>query len=454
MKDDIDQEVKVSWSSITSELKKSLDKDTFQNWIKPIQFESLLDTSLTLSVPTRFLRDWIIKNYAPVIKRAYLDQDITINKLSILVKENNNRVIPGTEVVHQEKEEDGDDHYYDDISAPLDPQFTFDNFIVGKPNELAYAAAQRVAQSEVVSFNPLFLYGGVGLGKTHLMHAVAWNIKKRNPKKNVVYLTAEKFMYQFIKALRFKNIMSFKEQFRSVDVLMIDDVQFIIGKDNTQEEFFHTFNALLEGGKQMILTCDRYPKEIDGLEERLKSRFGWGLTVAVEPPELETRAAILIKKATQARVNLPTEAAFFIAQRIRSNVRELEGALKRVIASAHFTGSPINVDLIRESLKDLLAIQDRLVTIDNIQRVVSEYYKLKMSELLSKRRSRSIARPRQVAMALAKTLTNHSLPEIGEAFGGRDHTTVLHACRKIKELEEESLDMQDDMKHLLRALTT
>ena len=237
MKDDIDQEVNVSWSSITSELKKSLDKDTFQNWIKPIHFETLLDTSLTLAVPTRFLRDWIIKNYAPVIKRAYLDQGITIDKLSILVKENNNRIIPGTEVIHQDKE-DEDDHYYDDISAPLDPQFTFDNFIVGKPNELAYAAAQRVAQSEVVSFNPLFLYGGVGLGKTHLMHAVAWNIKKRNPKKNVVYLTAEKFMYQFIKALRFKNIMSFKEQFRSVDVLMIDDVQFIIGKEILKKNFF------------------------------------------------------------------------------------------------------------------------------------------------------------------------------------------------------------------------
>jgi chromosomal replication initiator protein len=239
LKDDTDQDIDISWDLIRSELKKSLDKDTFQNWIKPVHFESHIGASLTLSVHTRFLRDWIIKNYASVIKRSYLDQGVTVEKLSILVKENNNRIIPGTEVVFQDKE-DEDDQYYDDISAPLDPQFTFDNFIVGKPNELAYAAAQRVAQSEVVSFNPLFLYGGVGLGKTHLMHAVAWNIKKRNPKKNVVYLTAEKFMYQFIKALRFKNIMSFKEQFRSVDVLMIDDVQFIIGKDNTQEEFFHT----------------------------------------------------------------------------------------------------------------------------------------------------------------------------------------------------------------------
>ena len=262
----------MSWSKITSELKKSLDKDTFQNWIKPIYFESLIDTSLTLSVPTRFLRDWIIKNYASVIKKAYMDQGHSIDKLAILVKENNNRIIPGTEVIYEDKDDD-EDTYYDDISAPLDPKFTFDNFIVGKPNELAYAAAQRVAQSEVVSFNPLFLYGGVGLGKTHLMHAVAWNIKKRNPKKNGVYLTAEKFMYQFIKALRFKNIMSFKEQFRSVDVLMIDDVQFIIGKDNTQEEFFHTFNALIEQNKQIVISADKSPTDLDGVQERLKSRL-------------------------------------------------------------------------------------------------------------------------------------------------------------------------------------
>jgi chromosomal replication initiator protein len=286
------------------------------------------------------------------------------------------------------------------------------------------------------------------------MHAVGNELRRQKPNAKIVYLHSERFVADMVKALQLNAINDFKRFYRSVDALLIDDMQFFAGKERSQEEFFHTFNALLEGGKQMILTCDRYPKEIDGLEERLKSRFGWGLTVSVEPPELETRVAILMKKATQAKVALPTEAAFFIAQRVRSNVRELEGALKRVIASAHFTGRSINVDLIRESLKDLLAIQDRLVTIDNIQRVVSEYYKLKMSELLSKRRSRSIARPRQVAMALAKTLTNHSLPEIGEAFGGRDHTTVMHACKKVKELQEESRDMQDDMKHLLRTLTT
>jgi len=279
-------------------------------------------------------------------------------------------------------------------------------------------------------------------------------LRLQKPNAKIIYLHSERFVADMVKALQLNAINDFKRFYRSVDALLIDDIQFFAGKERSQEEFFHTFNALLEGGQQMILTCDRYPKEINGLEERLKSRFGWGLTVAVEPPELETRVAILIKKAHQAKVELPTDAAFFIAQRIRSNVRELEGALKRVIASAHFTGRTIDIDLIRESLRDLLALQDKLVTIDNIQRVVSEYYKVKLSELLSKRRSRSIARPRQVAMALAKELTNHSLPEIGEAFGGRDHTTVLHACRKVKELQETSRDIGEDFKQLLRALTT
>jgi len=336
----------------------------------------------------------------------------------------------------------------------INQTFTFDSFVEGKSNQLALAASRQVAENPGGSYNPLFIYGGVGLGKTHLMHAVGNALREQKPNAKIVYLHSERFVADMVKALQLNAMNDFKRFYRSVDALLIDDIQFFAGKERSQEEFFHTFNALLEGGQQMILTCDRYPKEVDGLEERLKSRFGWGLTVAVEPPELETRVAILMKKANQARVNLPNDAAFFIAQRIRSNVRELEGALKRVIASAHFTGSPINIDLIRESLKDLLALQDKLVTIDNIQRVVSEYYKVKMSELLSKRRSRSIARPRQVAMALAKELTNHSLPEIGEAFGGRDHTTVLHACRKIKELQESSRDISEDVKHLLRALTT
>lgn len=332
--------------------------------------------------------------------------------------------------------------------------YTFSTFVEGKSNQLARAASMQVAESSGRAYNPLFLYGGVGLGKTHLMHSVGNAILQQNPEAKVVYLHSERFVADMVKALQLNAINEFKRYYRSVDALLIDDIQFFAGKERSQEEFFHTFNALLEGGQQMILTCDRYPKEINGLEERLKSRFGWGLTVAVEPPELETRVAILMKKAEQASIDLPADAAFFIAQKIRSNVRELEGALKRVIASAHFTGRSIDIDLIRESLKDLLALQDRQISMDNIQKTVAEYYKIKISDMMSKRRSRSVARPRQVAMALAKELTNHSLPEIGERFGGRDHTTVLHACRKIKELEEVDADIREDRKNLLRSLTT
>jgi len=336
----------------------------------------------------------------------------------------------------------------------LNQSFTFDSFVGGKSNQLGLAAARQVAENPGGSYNPLFIYGGVGLGKTHLMHAVGNELVRNNPNAKVVYLHSERFVADMVKALQLNAINDFKRYYRSVDALLIDDIQFFAGKERSQEEFFHTFNALLEGGQQIILTCDRYPKEINGLEERLKSRFGWGLTVAVEPPELETRVAILMKKAEQANIDLPHDAAFFIAQRIRSNVRELEGALKRVIANAHFTGRSIDVGLVRESLKDLLALQDKQVSVDNIQRVVAEYFKIKISDLLSKRRSRSVARPRQMAMALAKELTNRSLPEIGDAFGGRDHTTVLHACRKIKSLREEDPDLREDWKNLQRSLTS
>ncbi len=445
--------IDVSWPQITSELKKSLDKDTFQNWIKPIYFESLIDTSLTLSVPTRFLRDWIIKNYASVIKKAYMDQGHSIDKLAILVKENNNRIIPGTEVIYEDKDDD-EDTYYDDISAPLDPKFTFDNFIVGKPNELAYAAAQRVAQSEVVSFNPLFLYGGVGLGKTHLMHAVAWNIKKRNPKKNVVYLTAEKFMYQFIKALRFKNIMSFKEQFRSVDVLMIDDVQFIIGKDNTQEEFFHTFNTLIDKKRQIIISADKSPADLDGLEDRLKSRLGWGLVADIHPLTYELRLGILQAKAEQKSLNLKQEVMEFLANKITNNVREMEGALNRLAVHASIQDSEISVDLVKDVLKDLLRTNSRKITIDEIQKKVVEHYNIKLSDMHSPRRSRSVARPRQVAMYLAKSITTRSLPEIGRKFGGRDHTTVIHAIKTIEEIMVNDPNLAEDIELLTRILQT
>lgn len=338
--------------------------------------------------------------------------------------------------------------------SSLNRNFTFKSFVEGKSNQLGLAAAQQIADNPGGAYNPLFIYGGVGLGKTHLMHAVGNALLERNPNAKVVYLHSERFVADMVKALQLNAISDFKRYYRSVDALLIDDIQFFAGKERSQEEFFHTFNALLEGGQQIILTCDRYPKEIDGLEERLKSRFGWGLTVAVEPPELETRVAILMKKAEQVGVDLPHDSAFFIAQRIRSNVRELEGALRRVIANAQFTGRPIDDLLVREALKDLLALQDRLVSVDNIQRVVAEYYKIKVADLLSKRRSRSVARPRQVAMSLAKELTNHSLPEIGDAFGGRDHTTVLHACRKIRELQESDADIREDVKLLTRSLTT
>ena len=445
--------IDVSWSKITSELKKSLDKDTFQNWIKPIYFESHIDTSLTLSVPTRFLRDWIIKNYASVIKKAYMDQGHSIDKLAILVKENNKRIIPGTEVIYEDKDDD-EDTYYDDISAPLDPKFTFDNFIVGKPNELAYAAAQRVAQSEVVSFNPLFLYGGVGLGKTHLMHAVAWNIKKRNPKKNVVYLTAEKFMYQFIKALRFKNIMSFKEQFRSVDVLMIDDVQFIIGKDNTQEEFFHTFNTLVDKKRQIIISADKSPADLEGLEDRLKSRLGWGLVADIHPLTYELRYGIIEAKAEQKNIKLTGDVLEFLANKITNNVREMEGALNRLAVHASLQESEITVDLVKDVLKDLLRTNSRKITIDEIQKKVVEHYNIKLSDMHSPRRSRSVARPRQVAMYLAKSITTRSLPEIGRKFGGRDHTTVIHAIKTIEEIMVNDPSLAEDIELLTRILQT
>jgi chromosomal replication initiator protein len=332
--------------------------------------------------------------------------------------------------------------------------YTFGNFVEGKSNQLALAASNQVAENPGGAYNPLFLYGGVGLGKTHLMHAVGNALKVNKPDARIVYLHSERFVADMVKALQLNAIADFKRYYRSVDALLIDDIQFFARKDRSQEEFFHTFNALLEGGQQMILTCDRYPKEIEGVEERLKSRFGWGLTVAVEPPDLETRVAILMNKAARAGLELPPDAAFFIAQRIRSNVRELEGALKRVIASANFTARDIDVDLVKESLKDLLALQDKQVGLDNIQRTVAEYYKIKVADLNSRRRNRSVARPRQVAMALAKELTNHSLPEIGDSFGGRDHTTVLHACRKIKELRETDSDIHEDYKNLLRLLTT
>jgi chromosomal replication initiator protein len=421
---------------------------------------------LLLAAPNRFIRDFVAEKYLPLITTYLMDVVPPASaQVSVTVASSQQPTQPpAVRPVDRSAITAGARPVEAPAPRPapaalISPSslvegYTFERFVEGKSNQLALAAAQQVAEHPGLSYNPLFLYGGVGLGKTHLMHAVGNAMRRRDPDAKIVYLHSERFVADMVKALQLNAINDFKRFYRSVDALLIDDIQFFANKDRSQEEFFHTFNALLEGGQQMILTCDRYPKEIDGVEERLKSRFGWGLTVAVEPPDLETRVAILMTKAEQSQITLAPDAAFFIAQRIRSNVRELEGALKRVIASANFTGRPFDIDLIKDSLKDLLALQDKQVSLDNIKRKVAEYYKIKVADLMSKRRNRSVARPRQVAMAMAKELTHHSLPEIGDAFGGRDHTTVLHACRKIKELRDVSPDISEDYQNLLRALTT
>ena len=463
------------WPQCQALLRGELPEQQFNTWIRPLVAHSESDRdSVQLVAPNRFIEDWV-KNKFSVRIHELMNQlcgrSVMVEIVVTVSHVNGDTDQPLLAIDREQKEASVWSAFpvgqvkleapaiitsaaESSLKTNLNRNFTFDSFVEGKSNQLAFAAARQVAENPGGSYNPLFIYGGVGLGKTHLMHAVGHAMREKNPEAKIVYLHSERFVADMVKALQLKAIDEFKRFYRSVDALLIDDIQFFSGKERSQEEFFHTYNALLEGGQQMILTCDRYPKEIDGVEERLKSRFGWGLTVAVEPPELETRAAILMNKAEQAGMDLSKDAAFFIAQRIRSNVRELEGALKRVMAHAQFTGRVIDIDLIRESLKDLLALQDKLVTIDNIQRVVADYYKLKMSDMLSKRRSRSVARPRQLAMSIAKELTSHSLPEIGESFGGRDHTTVLHACRKVKELEGMDREVQRDLKNLYRALST
>ena len=478
------------WSYCLSRLQEELPNQHFNTWIRPLGLLPNTENhrQLIVAAPNRFIADWVNNKYlsrlqellreaceqqhaepvteilihiAPAAARPLFAVTETPVPQPVATKpsvpsvtfQSATQLTPSHIIVPPPiatpQVEGGIKH-----ASNINPCYTFSNFVEGKSNQLAHAAALQVAENPGGSYNPLFIYGGVGLGKTHLMHAVGNALLEKKPNARVVYLHSERFVADMVKALQLNAMSEFKRFYRFVDALLIDDIQFFAGKTQSQEEFFHTFNALLEGQQQIIITSDRYPKEIDGLEERLRSRFGWGLTVGVEPPELETRVAILMKKADEVGVVLPHDTAFFIAQRIRSHVRDLEGALKRVIAQSTFTNTAIDIDLVKNTLKDLLALQDKLVSITNIQSTVAEYYKIKTSDLMAKRRNRSVARPRQMAMALAKELTNHSLPEIGDAFGGRDHTTVLHACRKIRELRDSSADMREDYKKLLRALTT
>nr|HAT8713844.1 chromosomal replication initiator protein DnaA [Legionella jordanis] len=450
------------WQKCLGFLKEEYPPQQFNTWLNPLQAD-FQGANLILFAPNRFVVDWVKKNFYSRIKELVLQFGAgVISSVSIeigpkSVSENSVEQSPAAAMstnAPSNASKPMAKKTAEYKNSYLNKKFLFDSFVEGNSNQLARAASLQVAERPGEAYNPLFIYGGVGLGKTHLMHAIGNTILRNNPEAKVLYLHSERFVADMVKALQTNSINEFKRFYRSLNALLIDDIQFFAGKDRSQEEFFHTFNALLEGQQQIILTSDRYPKEIEGMEERLKSRFGWGLTVAVEPPELETRVAILISKAEQSNIELPYEVAFFIAKRIRSNVRELEGALRRVIANAHFTGKPITIDLVHEALRDLLALQDKLVTIENIQKTVAEYYKVKVADLLSKRRSRSIARPRQMAMALAKELTNHSLPEIGDHFGGRDHTTVIHACRKVKELIQSESDFAEDYKNLMRTLTS
>ena len=435
------------WPECRQILKGEIPEKLFNTWILPIHsIEN--KNSIRLLAPNKFVLKKVSEDYLSRIEEIVLQKNSSIDlSFSVGSRDIENVTEQKKPRVSQER------MHRPKVESRLNTSFTFDAFVEGKSNQLARAAAIQVSENIGRSYNPLFIYGGVGLGKTHLMQAVGNSLLSINPGARISYVHSERFVGDMVRGLQHNTISEFKRTYRSLDALLIDDIQFFAGKERSQEEFFHTFNALLEGQKQIILTCDRYPKEVSGLEERLKSRFGWGLTVAIAPPELETSVAILMKKSNMEGVYLPEEVAFFIAKRIRSNIRELEGALRRVIANAQFTGSEINLDFAKDALKDLLSMQERLVSIENIQKTVAEYFKLRVADLLSKRRSRSVARPRQIAMTLAKELTNHSLPEIGDAFGGRDHTTVLHGYRRIMSLRETENRVNEDYLNLLRTLT-
>ncbi len=446
------------WDKCLSHLEGELSAQQLNTWLRPLQAIQTTDR-LRLLAPNAYVQAWVEEQLETKINTLITAlSDGAIQTVDIEVGSNNAEPKPTNNKRSAQQSSSSvkvDRRAAPAVGSPINPLFTFDAFVEGKSNQIARAASLHVAEAPGTSgYNPLFLYGGTGLGKTHLMLAVANQIKKNNPRAHVIYLSSERFVQDMITALRNNVIDQFKSHYRSADALLIDDIQFFAKKERSQEEFFYTFNSLLEGQKQIILTCDRFPKEVEHLDERLQSRLGWGLTVAVEPPELETRVAILIKKAQQNLIVLPEDVAFFIAKRIKSNVRDLEGALQRVMAFARFTNQPLSIDMAQEALKDLLALHQKLVTLESIQKTAAEYFKIRVSDLLSKKRTRSIARPRQVAMALAKELTNHSLPEIGEAFGGRDHTTVLHACRKVVELKESDARIAEDYRNLLRTLSS
>ena len=432
------------WEQCLIDLQNNFDEQQFNTWVRPLQAVTQ-DKQIKITAPNQYAVDWANENLKEYFIKRLQDSDYSFN---FEVGGISQKIDANSHSIDEDKREE----FNNDVIFSSD--FTFDNFVTGKSNELARAAAIQVSSNPGKTYNPFFIYGGVGLGKTHLMNAIGNNILKQNKSAKILYLHSEKFVADMVRALQHNKIDSFKEFYRSADALLIDDIQFFAGKERSQEEFFHTFNVLLEGNCQIVLTCDRYPKEVNGLDERLKSRFGWGLTQSIEPPELETRVAILQKKASSIGTNLDTEVAFFIAQCIQSNVRELEGALRRVIANSQFTGKEITLGFAKEALRDLVSLQNKMVSIDNIQKTVANYYKIRMSDLLSAKRNRSLARPRQLAMSLAKELTSHSLPEIGDAFGGRDHTTVLHACKKINEVCLTDNKIKEDLINLRRALST
>jgi chromosomal replication initiator protein len=464
------EEVIRIWEKVRSRMRAQFGDSTFQSWLEPVGFVGIEEDRVRLSVESRFSRDWIQSNYAQMIRKFWSEELPSINGLSIEVQAKKQPVDPraanaslperddrsveigGRSVSFRGRQSSSNEYNLDQVSAGLDSKLTFDSFVVGSPNELAYAAARRVAENEKVAFNPLFLYGGVGLGKTHLMHAIAWHIRTRQPERRVVYLSAEKFMYLFVRSLRHNTVMDFKETFRSVDVLMIDDIQFIGGREATQEEFFHTFNDLANQNSQIIVSADRSPTDLEKLEERLRSRLGWGLVADIHPTNYELRLGILQNKVEQLGISIPENVLEFLAHRITSNVRELEGALNRLAAHTTLIGRSINIETVHDVLHDLLRASDRKVTIDEIQRKVAAHYNVKYAEMSSARRARAVARPRQVAMYLAKQLTSRSLPEIGRKFGGRDHTTVMHAVKKIEELKSLDTGFADDVELLRRIL--